>query len=374
MQRIWYALILGLLGTISASCTSDVPVPPTPPATTSAQVMPMSPSSEPTPALTTTAHPWKAGDFQYGIQLYWHMNASPAKEYARAQQQLNYIASLGANSVGITFSIYTDGPEPTKVYAGPRTPSLRVMKLLIESAHRRGLRVMLRPTIYEANLVKQDPTAWRGNIRPVNIGAWFASYWQLLRPYVSLATSESAEEIALGVELNSLQSYVAQWRQLQDQVRSLGYQGVLSYSYNWDSTGKLPFKHLGVDAYPAIKLGDNASVADLATAMEAWLKSYRPGDRSQLVIQEVGIASLSGMYSHPWYWDPKLAAKPNFQVQANWFAAIAQASRQAGLGGVYYWALDSNMDLDHNDPETDYVGSFVDKPAEQAIRHVFNQQ
>jgi hypothetical protein len=70
----------------------------------------------------------------------------------------------------------------------------------------------------------------------------------------------------------------------------------------------------------------------------------------------------------------KLSAKPDFQVQANWFAAIAQASRQAGLGGVYYWALDSNMNLDYSNPETDYVGSFVDKPAEQVIRHIFNQQ
>lgn len=317
------------------------------------------------------SHIWRSGEFQDGIQLYWHSEGSAQAITARADQLLNYIVSVGANSVGITFPIYTDGAYPTHVYAGSDTPTPAQLALVVAAAKQRDLRVMLRPTIDEVNIAASESGAWRGSIQPQDVDVWFASYDKLLLSYAAVATQYKVDEFVAGVELFSLQGYTSEWQSLQRRIRATGYNGELSYSINWDDPDDVPFTTLGLDAYPAIDLSDTATVQQLSVALANWLEERSSSTRSHLTIQEAGIPALSGMYPHPWLWGTT-AGQQSFAIQANWFSAMCSAVKTAQVQGLYYWSIDSDTDLSSVNPRTEYSGAFIGRPAAASIKRCFS--
>jgi len=103
---------------------------------------------------------------QLGVQVYWHTSGSAEDVRTAADRVLNYIVGLGANSVGLTFPIYTDGVHPTRVYTvSGSTPDPASLGIVITEAAARGLRITLRPLIDEAN-IKDAQGDWRGTIQP----------------------------------------------------------------------------------------------------------------------------------------------------------------------------------------------------------------
>jgi hypothetical protein len=312
---------------------------------------------------------WHPGQFQTGIQLYWHTSGTTSQMEQGAARSLNYIVSLGANSVGITFPIYTDGVEPTHVYPGDGTPSMESLAIVLAAAKARGLRVMLRPEIDESNIAAAGNGAWRGSIRPSSTAAWFASYDRLLAGYARLARKYAVNELVAGTELFSLQTYTSRWEQLKSKIRAAGYEGIISYAINWNNWSYVPFRSLGLDAYPSINLGDNATVAQLSAMLEQWLDEEPHSVRTRLTIQEAGIPALSGMYVHPWLWGA-VGDTVNLGVQANWFSAVCQAAKAADVQGLYYWMLDSYANPAQPGPD-ETMSSWLGRPAEQSIRSCF---
>ena len=312
---------------------------------------------------------WRPGQFQTGIQLYWHTSGTKAQMEQDAARSLNYIVSLGANSVGITFPIFTDGVEPSHVYAGAATPSTESLSVVLAAAKARGLRVMLRPEIDEQNIAAAGNGAWRGTIQPSNTAGWFASYDQLLVGYARLAQRYAVNELVAGTELFSLQTYTSQWERLKSKIRAAGYEGIISYAINWNNWSYVPFSSLGLDAYPSINAGDNATVAQLSALLEHWLDQRPHSVRTRLTIQEAGIPALSGMYVHPWLWGT-VGGTVNLSVQANWFAAVCQAAKASRVQGLYYWMLDSYANPAQPGPSEEN-SSWLGRPAEQSIRSCF---
>jgi hypothetical protein len=312
---------------------------------------------------------WQPGQFQTGIQLYWHTSGATSQMEQDAARCLNYIVSLGANSVGITFPIYTDGVEPTHVYAGDATPSMESLSIVLAAAKARGLRVMLRPEIDEMNIAAAGNGAWRGTIQPSNTATWFASYDQLLVGYGRLAQKYAVNELVAGTELFSLQTYTSRWEQLKSEIQAAGYEGIISYALNWNNWSYVPFSSLGLDAYPSINLGDNATVAQLSALLEQWLDKRPHSVRTRLTIQEAGIPALSGIYVHPWLWGTA-GGTVNLSVQANWFSAVCRAAKAAHVQGLYYWMLDSYANPAQPGPD-ETMSSWLGRPAEQSIRSCF---
>jgi len=324
-------------------------------------------SPSPTPHV---AQPWWPGQFQNGIQIYWHINGPASSLQRTAAQDLNYIVGLGANSVGISFPIYTDGAAPTRVYAGPETPSVDSLSIVLAAAKARKLRVMLRPLIEETNI--KTAGQWRGTIEPPSNTAWFADYDKLLVGYAELAQQYGVEELVAATELSSLQSQTAQWTALSDQIKAAGYAGVMSYAMNWNQFTAVPFQALGLDAYVPVYLGDDATVAELTDALAAWLNQLTLSVRQASTVQEVGIPALSGAYTHPWLWGASTGVI-NTIVQANWFTAACQAAKATQTVGIYYWMLDSNNDNPlQPDVTRQSSTSWVGRPAEQSIKSCFS--
>ena len=309
---------------------------------------------------------WQTGRMQYGFQVYWHSD-SPFSPDDKTNKILNYVVGMGANSVGFTFPVYTDGYRPTKVYAGSETPTPTELTQLIKLAKARNLRVMVRPIIDEANIMTV-PGEWRGSLEPRNTATWFASYRALLGPYLKAAQSAKADEFVMATELFSLEAQSAEWKK-GIRAAKTSFQGTLSYGVNWDTVGltPLPFVHRGLDLYPAVELGDGASVGQLTDALARTIQRAPKSVRANMGIHEVGIPAVSGMYLHPWLWGSG-NHKLNLSVQTKWFAAACNAAKRTNVQGIYYWMIDSNVDPMTVDPASLPASSFIGRPAEQSIR------
>jgi hypothetical protein len=249
---------------------------------------------------------------------------------------------LGANSVGISFPIYTDGAWPTRVYTTPNvTPTPESLADLMRNAKSRGLRVMLRPIIDEKNITGYA-NAWRGSIQPRNVAAWFTSYLQTLMPFLAAAEDAGADTFVVGTEMDSLVGRATQWQALLTAAGGV-FRGRLSYADNWGewATGRpgVAGAAPGLDAYPQLGLTDSATVPQIANAWSRWLQK-RPAGLTATVVQEVGITATPGAYAHPARW-PQAGQTVNPLIQAKWFAGACTAVKSLQMAGIYFWSLDA---------------------------------
>ncbi len=303
---------------------------------------------------------------QWGIQVYLHDVPAPGAE-DNVDAILDYVVGLGANSLAVTFPLYTDGPNPSRVYRDVETPSPTRVADVVARAHDRGLRVTVRPIIDEENIAA-TPGEWRGSIEPVDVGAWFDSYRDALHPYYA----SGADEFVIAAELNSLQHEAEQWSLVEREARS-AFPGVISYTFNWDGfdAAHLPMlTSYGIDLYPVSDLGDDATVEQLFAVMLYTLAQQPEPVRRSLVIHEVGIPALSGVYQLPYHWGTE-GDPINEEVQAKWFTAACRAANESGVQGLYFWMLDSNVDPLRANPADLPPQSFVGRLAEASIRDCF---
>lgn len=338
------ALIL-LTGTLTSCARLGPSVPAAQAAGPEPSSSPGSPSAGPSVSVRQVSAAAKAAKAQLGVQVYWHEVNDAYAVKSNADRLFDYAVDLGANSVGISFPIYTDGARPTKVYTRDGiTPTPDSLATVIGEAKLRGLRVMIRPLIDEAN-IKDSAGAWRGSIRPRSIPAWFASYQQAIMPFLTAAQAAHADAFAVGAELDSLVGQTAQWQSLLTAAAAV-FHAQLAYADNWGewATGRpgVPGAAPGLDAYPQLRLADSATVPQIAAAWTAWLQK-RPVGLADTVVQEIGIAATPGAYKQPAAWGSEGQTLAP-QIQANWFAGACQAIRSLRMSGLYFWNLDAWAD------------------------------
>lgn len=322
------------------------------------------------------AQPWHPGLRQLGIQVYWTANAgdSPAVVQAKARRIIDYVISLDANSIAVTFPFYTYGITSDKVYVSPATtPSPADVAIFLAAAAKSHVRVTLRPILNESALVAQDPIAWRGMINPTSRAAWFRSYRSLLLRYAPVAQSGHAATYMIGTELDSLEGDPG-WPGLVSAVKSV-YKGELLYDENFDEFAahdvNLPLSTFGVDAYPRFNLPDSASVAELTQAWDGWLGTHTMAVRRRAILSEVGIDAVAGSYPDPGAWLATTRSRIDLAVQTKWYEAVCKSVAAEDIGGIYWWEV--NFDANPADPgpyESDRL-TFLGRPAQDVIRSCF---
>lgn len=321
------------------------------------------------------AKPWRTGSPQLGINVYWTENLADDDEVTRAKARrlMDYIVALKANSVAINFPFFVDGYQASAVHGKEgATPTPQRLGMLLEEAAKREVRVAVRPLLEEQNLMKEG--RWRGRIEPADRAAWFDSYEKFLRPYLVLAQQHGAAEFIAGVELNSMQTD-KRWRALLTAARR-HFSGELSYSANHDAFQRKvatpSTDTVGVDAYFSVDLPDNASVDSLTAAWTRWLKRNAGKDLPRLVIHEAGIAAQRGAYRKPAQWgSPKVPI--DLAIQKNWYTAVCRAVSDNKMAGIYFWSIRFHANPGHEDPQQPDRLSFVDRPAQDAIRDCYGR-
>lgn len=314
-------------------------------------------------------HPWRPGRHQKGVAIYMRLykGEKPASVRLFAQRTLNYAVSLGANSVSVSFPFFINGIHGTRIYGTKATPSPGLVKDITRQAHQQKLRVTLRPLMDEANLIRDG---WRGSIQPTDRVRWFVNYRRWLRPYLQAAKSGGATTFVIAVELNSLVDDPL-WTGLLRWARRL-YPGQLSYSANWDGlrgTVVEKTRPLSIDAYFNTSLPDSASVSQITTIWNNWLRQLGLANLRAVVLSEVGIAAESGAYRHPALWGNP-SARFNGGIQQHWFTAACRAFQQNRLAGIYFWRLNLVQQPSKPASAADR-GAFAGRQGARAVRQCF---
>ncbi len=287
---------------------------------------------------------------QYGIDVYAPDNcASSSVWQSEATNTMEGFKSLGANSVGITFPIYTADwnsnsvftadlcNEPSATPVPLQTPSPGRVAVLVHAAQLAGLHVLLRPEIQESNLYLTGH--WRGTLAPTDKTAWFQSYQSVLQPYLQMAQANGVTRFSIAIELVSLGSSSTQWKATIAGAQQL-YKGQLVFAASWEAGYGVSYANTAAaeDAYPDLtQAGSSWSVSQLLAAWNANLKTVHfPVAATSETIDEVGILALDGAYGLPCcYSAPNEVFNQN--IQANWFTAACNFVKTNKLTGIYFW-------------------------------------
>lgn len=353
------ALLLGLTGLTTYSILKPV-LAPTGPVTAAAQAP---------PPLVPVLNPRKqASDFQAGVMVLVYGN-DPSFDF-KVRQELNRLAALGANSVGLVFPIYQTTSQSADVHADPtKTPSADRIALFVRQAHQRGFTVLLRPLLDEGSLALDGQ--WRGTIQPTSVDAWFQAYQALILGYARLAQREHVDAFGVGSELNSLEADGGRWLRLISQVRQV-YSGLVTYSstsgngYPASFVSALDF--LGVDAYYPMAVQAGATAKELEVAWLPWiaeLERIHAASGKPVAITEVGTPSRAGSYLTPWTLKP--GAPLDLEAQSRYYQASCQVLSGV-FPGLYWWY--TNLDAS-TAPLRDTGYNPTGKPAELEIAKCF---
>lgn len=313
------------------------------------------------PSTTLAASPPRAG-----MTLPFH-STDPAWDY---RPMVREIAALGATDISLIINLYQDDARSPKPQRHPlRTPGDTTIKETIREARRLGLRVMVMPIVL---LEKPKPDDWRGNLSPPDWKRWYQAYRGILRELAMLADAAGADLLAIGSELSSLETYLADWRELITDLRKL-FSGKLTYSANWDHYDSIAFwselDFMGISGYYELSTSLSPSRNELITAWRAiaarilrWRKLNRIG--VPLLFTELGYPSQDGCASKPWNY--LLSKTVDLEEQRLCYEAfITVWSEEPELAGVFFyewWGLGGPKD-EHYTPRG--------KPAEAVLREWF---
>lgn len=289
----------------------------------------------------------------------------------QASTYLRQIAAAGATWVQINPTWYQDDVRSASITSRAQTPSDASIHHVIETAHRIGLKVFLKPLV---DLSPEGGGGYRGTIRPADPGAWFASYTGFIGHYAEVASGRGVEEFGVGTELAGVSGDRARWLGVVDAVRTR-YQGRVVYAANFDEYRHVAFWDVldlvGIDAYWPVS---PHPTADAAALQRAWnpivreLAAFAKRTRRHILFTEAGYTSQRGSTTAPWSWTN--SGTPDQAEQAAAYQALlASLDGQPWWDGVFWWAWDVPSAPATGDP-LNY--SPRGKSAEAVVQHWWN--
>jgi len=286
------------------------------------------------------------------------------------RSSLEDIAALGASHLSVPVFILQDSVDSVTHFTRPSDGATqeqheRVIREVIDYAHRMGLKVMLTPIV---NLDRPGKNEWRGTISPNDWEAWFESYRGMVRHYARLAAEMDVEYLSVGTELVSTERFTGQWGETIAEVRGI-FPGQLTYSANWDRYDRVAFwddlDFAGISAYYELSESEDPTVEQLVSAwrpVKADLLRWQARWDKPLLFTEIGYMSQSGVAGHPWnYVSP---ATLDLEAQRRCYEALRLTwEGEERFAGLYLWIWEP----DKRDGQ-DRGYNFAGKPAEEVVR------
>ena len=251
---------------------------------------------------------------------------------AGARRMLEALPQYGINAIALMPYGWSARGEPEVHLQGEGGwESDEGMAQLSRVAHARGMKVMLKPAIWEAHNLEfpsaQDRTQW------------FDQYRTFLEHYARLAKQIHADLLCIGGEFVHLTPYDPEWRKLITRTREL-YPGPLVYAANhgaefesitfWDA-----LDYIGLQEY--YSLPDDLATDALVQKVEAVQQKFG----KPVIFTEVGFPSLEGANYQPW--DDNNRKTLSLTAQASCTEAILRAFyTKPWFQGMYWWRLETN--------------------------------
>jgi len=284
--------------------------------------------------------PIKDKVFQHGI-VYTSWMADELDSVA-SDLTLAGIKEIGFDTVAIMVPAYQDDLDSEVIFTndepGGDTPTMESLKHAVETCHKIGLRVMIKPHV--------DPRTDEARINIMPSEAWFDSYEEFILRYAVFSQENNVEMFSIGTELEAttFSAWAERWNRVIDKTKEV-YDGVLTYSANWTEYKEVPFwdkmDFIGIDAYFPLTGEDDPTLEDLIAAwnaqadeIEAWLNEKGLTEKG-ILLTEIGYTSTDGTNRQPWV---AISRIEDQQEQADCFEALFQVlSKRPWFKGYYIW-------------------------------------
>jgi hypothetical protein len=300
-------------------------------------------SPPPTPPVT----PALPADFLKGItyESWWSGEFSSASSDETLAQ---IVQPMGADWIALIVKCHQATLTSTEITCtNPSTATDEDLAHAIDSAHKLGIKVMLKPHIDLANPADgrnnigfgRDETAWK---------AWFASYTTFITHYAKLAQDTGAEYFVVGTELWGTSSRESDWRAVIHSIKAV-YDGpltyaALTYAEPWQMVWWDMLDSIGIDAYYLLTLTHQPTVEQMKLGLQPsalLLDLLAARWQKPIIFTEVGYLSVDGTNRLPGVWQLDGVTDP--QEQADAYQAIFEVfSTKSWWKGAFWWSLDTN--------------------------------
>ncbi|MBR5420356.1 MAG: glycosyl hydrolase family 53 [Lachnospiraceae bacterium] len=248
---------------------------------------------------------------------------------------------------------------------------------VIADAHKRGIKVCLKPTlnsadgIWRARITFPDSDMW-GKDRYWD--EWFKDYSAFMCYYAKLAEETQCEMLCVGCEMLGTEHKEEYWRRLISDVRLL-YHGKLSYNANHGHEEDVHWfdavDYVGTSAYFPVGSKGHISVEEMA---EKW-KEVRDEMRrvherwnKPVLFMEIGCRSASGCSEMPWDFE-HTDLPHDEEEQANFYESCLQVfSEEEYFAGVFWWDWSSRIYDSREEAEKENGFNIHLKKAEQVMK------
>ena len=239
---------------------------------------------------------------------------------------------------------------------------------MINYAHKKGIRVALKPTVNCSN------GTWRAHINffdedvpcEPKWSKWFASYTEFQLHFAKIAQETGCEMFIPGCEMVQSERREAEWRKLIADIRTV-YTGTVSYNTDkyqehnvkwWDAVDVISSSGY----YP---IGDWENQLD---RIEKVVKKYN----KPFFFAESGCMSTKGSPYVPNDWGVK--GEIDLQGQADWYEEMFRAcAKREWVEGFALWDWRSILyPLAEADKEPGY--DIYGKPAEKVVARVYGEK
>lgn len=287
---------------------------------------------------------------------------------ATARRTMERLEHLGVNTIAVLMQGRMQSADDSTVEVASREELEPTRQALVD-ANRLGFATVLIPHIY------CDDGSWRGRIDFASgpeADRWWASYESFILTAASVAARSGTTVLSIGVELKAMSSRPstkARMIEVVDAVRE-EYDGLLTYSANWDEAEAVRFWDLvdlaGVNGYYPLEPEPVRGAEKVAGRLERLAEqSQRP-----VLVLEVGYRSSPLAHRRPWEWPEDVEPTVDHGAQAKtWAAVLSQWPRAQGVRGLLLWVVPTDPD----DPASEPPHGFnpLNKPAEFVIARAF---
>ena len=291
------------------------------------------------------------------------------------------LRARGINLVQLNPFGYQPSPAQRTISFSDPTLTRADLTREIRAIHRAGLSVMLAPHIWIGH--DASPAVWRSKLRytePHEVAEWFASYRKFILHYARIAIRERVAIFAVGVELEQLTVHVEQFRALIREIRSVGYQGLLTYECEAWNAKNIQFwadlDFVGLNFYYSHSVEarekNGSDFGSLTKFLAAKLKAHYAHAHSvgrPVVLTEFGYPGHDLAVSKTSAWPSSMSTRDD-EAQRTGFAAMRDALKIAGTPhGIVFWKYVTTLDSYERD---NYATDFIvqGKPAEQVLTEI----
>jgi len=139
-----------------------------------------------------------------------------------SDESLRRLAKTNTEWVAINVVWYQPDVSSSHIYANAtKTPTNDAVTHAIDTIHRLGMKVMLKP------MIDLEDGRWRGEIPPSD--RWFKSYAAFIGFFAELAQEHKVELFCIGCELKQTVSWKQHWETIVSEVRKR-YSGPITYA------------------------------------------------------------------------------------------------------------------------------------------------